>query len=55
MLQKSGRFTENELVSAIHSIHDADLRFKSTGQAPKLILEDTILKICRKYNSNKEI
>lgn len=54
MLQKSGRFTENELVSAIQFIHDADLRFKSTGQAPKLILEDIILKICRKYNSNKE-
>ncbi|MCD6272191.1 MAG: hypothetical protein J7K30_04945 [Deltaproteobacteria bacterium] len=54
MLQKSGRFTENELVSAMHSIHDADLRFKSTGQAPKLILEDIILKICRKYTPNKE-
>ena len=54
MLQKSGRFTENELVSAMQSINDADLRFKSTGQAPKLILEDIILKICRKYNPNKE-
>ena len=55
MLQKSERFTENELITAMHSIHEADLCFKSTGQAPKLILEDIVLKICQKYNSNKEI
>jgi DNA polymerase-3 subunit delta len=48
MLQKSEKFTEIELLAAMRFIHEADLRFKSSGQDPKLILENIILKICRK-------
>jgi len=46
MLKKSDNFTEHELISIMESIHEADLRFKSTGQTPELILESVIFKIC---------
>lgn len=57
MLQKSEKFTEQELVSAVKSINEADLSFKSTGQNPELILESIIFKICCRHmpkNTNKK-
>ena len=48
MLKKSDNFTEHELIIIMESIHEADLRFKSTGQTPELILESVIFKICHK-------
>jgi DNA polymerase-3 subunit delta len=47
MLLKSEGFTADELVAALECLSQADLRLKSTGQRPKLILEATILRICR--------
>ncbi|MBL0717618.1 MAG: hypothetical protein JJV89_06175 [Desulfosarcina sp.] len=47
MLKKSDKFTEHELIDIMESIHEADIRFKSTGQAPELILESIIFKICK--------
>lgn len=47
MLLKSEGFTTDELVAAFECLSQADLRLKSTGQRPKLILEEAILRICR--------
>ncbi|MDP7076763.1 MAG: hypothetical protein QGI64_00650, partial [Desulfobacterales bacterium] len=48
MLQQSENFTKKELIHAIESLREADLRLKSTGQNPKLILEGAVFKILRK-------
>ncbi|MCP4373390.1 MAG: hypothetical protein GY797_35615 [Deltaproteobacteria bacterium] len=46
MLQKSDKFTKNELIYALESLSKADLRLKKTRQNPKLVLEDALIKIC---------
>ncbi len=46
MMQKSDKFTKNELIYALESLSKADLRLKKTGQNPKLVLEDALIKIC---------
>ena len=45
---KSEKFTKEELLNSIEYMSKADLRLKSTGQNPKLVLEDAIFHICRK-------
>lgn len=47
LLKKSERFTLQELVEALECLGEADLRLKSSGQNPKLILERMVFKICR--------
>ena len=47
MLLKSEMFTTDELIAALESLSQADLRLKSTGQQPKLVLEEAIFRICR--------
>ena len=47
LLQKSEKYTTAELIDAFECLSRADMRLKSTGQRPKLILEEAILKICR--------
>ena len=47
LLLKSDKFTKETLILAFEALSEADRRLKSTGQNPKLILEDAILKICR--------
>lgn len=51
MLQQSENFTKKELIHALDSLREADLRLKSTGQNPKLILEGAVFKILRKVAS----
>ncbi len=48
LFSKSERFTKEELLDSIEYMSKADLRLKSTGQNPKLVLEDVIFHICRK-------
>ncbi len=48
MLKQSENFTKKELIHALESLREADLRLKSTGQNPKLILERAVFKILRK-------
>jgi len=48
LFNKSERFTKQELLDFIEYIGKADLRLKSTGQNPKLVMEDVIFHICRK-------
>lgn len=48
MLKQSENFTKKELIHALESLSEADLRLKSTGQNPKLILEGAVFKILRK-------
>ncbi|MDY6793552.1 MAG: hypothetical protein SWH54_19990 [Thermodesulfobacteriota bacterium] len=50
MLQKSDRFTTNELLDALECLSHADLRLKRTVQNSKLILEDVLFKICMTGN-----
>jgi len=44
--KKSDKFTQSDLIHAIKYLADADRRMKSTGQDSKLVLENTILRIC---------
>jgi len=48
LFSKSERFTKEELLDSIEYMNKADLCLKSTGQNPKLVLEDVIFHICRK-------
>lgn len=47
LVVNSGRYSLEELYSAVEMTYKADIRLKSTGEQPKLVLEDLILKICR--------
>ncbi len=51
MLQKSDKFTKNELIYALECLSEADLKLKKTGQNPKLVLEDALIKICSNSGS----
>ncbi len=51
MLQKSDKFTKNELIYALECLSKADLILKKTGQNPKLVLEDVLFKICSNSGS----
>lgn len=46
----SEKFTREELLSALESLSDADLRMKTTGQDARRILEKVILGICKTVN-----
>ena len=46
MLLKSEMFTTDEIIETLESLSQSDLRLKSTGQKPRLILEKAILSIC---------
>ena len=48
LLKESERFTKDELIAAFEILSEADKRLKSTGQNPKLILEQAIFRICGK-------
>lgn len=48
LFNKSERFTKEELLDSVECMNKADLYLKSTGQNPKLVLEDVIFRICRK-------
>lgn len=47
-LKTSENFTKDELIARIEYLSEADLKLKSTGQNPKLILEQAIFFICQK-------
>ena len=40
------KYTTGELVAAFEALSRTDLRLKSTGQNPKLVLEEAIFRIC---------
>jgi DNA polymerase III delta subunit len=46
-LQKTEKFTSEELFGCFEHLHQADLQLKTTGHDPKIILENLILYICR--------
>lgn len=43
MLQKVDRYSREELLCALSRLQEADVRLKSTGQNPRLILESTLI------------
>jgi DNA polymerase-3 subunit delta len=47
LFKKSERYTKEELLAAVDSLNEADKRLKSSGQNPKLVLEQLILGICK--------
>jgi DNA polymerase III delta subunit len=47
MLIRSEKFTTDELIAALESLSQSDLRLKSTGQNPKIVLERAIVDICQ--------
>ncbi len=50
MLLRSERFTTNELIEDLKRLSEADLRLKSTGGNPKIILEKVLFHICGGLN-----
>lgn len=47
LVVNAGRYSLSELYSAVEMTYKADIRLKSTGEIPKLVLEDLILHVCR--------
>jgi len=47
LLLKSGKFKHVELIDALETLGQADLRLKTTAITPVLILEQSIIKICK--------
>lgn len=47
-LLKSGNFTRQELIAAMGLLNEADVRLKSTGQDPALVIKKLIVDICRR-------
>lgn len=47
LLKNSEKFTLRDLLHAIGYLSAADIKLKSTGQNPRLVLEDVLFKICR--------
>jgi DNA polymerase III subunit delta len=45
-LQRAEIFSLQELLSYVRAIHDADLRLKSTGSNPQIVMERLILHMC---------
>ncbi|MDM8526376.1 hypothetical protein QUF80_23610 [Desulfococcaceae bacterium HSG8] len=45
-LLKSEKFTNTELLEIIEYLSEADLKLKTTGQNPKLVIEKAVLRIC---------
>ena len=47
-LLKAENFTLAEMTQALDALSTADMRLKSTGIDPKIVLEEAIIRICRK-------
>ncbi len=47
-LLKSENFTRKELIQALETASIADIRLKTTALNPKIVLEEMIIRICRK-------
>ncbi len=45
---RSDKYTTAELCRALDCLHQADVKLKTTGQSPVLVLEELVLKICEK-------
>ncbi|MBW2368507.1 MAG: hypothetical protein JRH15_11540 [Deltaproteobacteria bacterium] len=46
LMKKTNRFTMTQLTDIYQYLAAADMRFKRTGQNPKIILEEIILRVC---------
>ena len=47
LVMNSERYSLDELYTAVETSCKADIRLKSTGENPKLVLEDLVIRICR--------
>jgi len=45
--QKAENFTTQELVKVLHLIYQTDIRLKSTGNPPHMVMERLILEMCQ--------
>ncbi len=50
---RSQRYTKEELYSAFEALSHADVKLKTTGQAPAAVLEQVVFKICGTGNQGK--
>ena len=53
-LLKSAKFTREELIAALYLLNDADVRLKSTGQDPTIIIKKLIMDICHSDPKRKK-
>ncbi len=51
-LKKAAAFTEEELLSAVLALNQADMQLKRSAHDPKMILENVIFTICRNTGFN---
>lgn len=54
LIQNSERYTLDELIMALEALKNADRRLKSTGEDARLVLDDTLIQICRKNEAANE-
>ncbi|MBU1171115.1 MAG: hypothetical protein KKD44_16265 [Proteobacteria bacterium] len=47
LMVNAGRYSRDELINAYEAAYNVDVRLKSTGENPRLILEDLLIRICR--------
>ena len=52
LMQKIGRFTKDELLRAMADLLESDRYLKSSPQAPKLVLENLIIRLCGARRQN---
>ena len=45
--QRAHSFTTGELVRFLHLIFQTDIRLKSTGKSPRIVMERLILEMCQ--------
>ncbi len=50
---RSKKYTKKELFTAFEILSHADVKLKTTGQAPEVVLEEAIFKICSDLDHNK--
>jgi DNA polymerase-3 subunit delta len=55
LLKKSQVYATEELFRALACLSRADIRLKSTGQSPKLILENAVFCICAKDEQTRSL
>jgi len=54
-LIKSENFSKEELITSLETLSQADLRLKTSRLAHKVVLEDAIIKICRRKSTDNPL
>jgi DNA polymerase-3 subunit delta len=51
LLKNANRYKKDELNNAFKLLSNADIRLKSSGEDPTVVIEDTIIRICHSFQT----